>query len=219
MVHLIFKALLYISYFSIGVPFYFLLRKKYILKFQQYRSLGILFSVCLISDLVGYILIKNNISNHFTNNIYFIVSFGVISFMYACLLPGVKLAIYSVYAATVCLFFWDTFCVQSIFGVQSYVVTLCSVLSLGYSITYYDYLLEITPSVTITRYPFFWINTAIAYYFGLNLFLFIFSTYIFGNLKDEEIISVWIFHNLNNVVKNVLFAIGLSRAHDKNIEV
>lgn len=139
--------------------------------------------------------------------------------MYTCLLPGVKLAIYSVYAATVCLFFWDTFCVQSIFGVQSYVVTLCSVLSLGYSITYYDYLLEITPSVTITRYPFFWINTAIAYYFGLNLFLFIFSTYIFGNLKDEEIISVWIFHNLNNVVKNVLFAIGLSRAHDKNIEV
>jgi hypothetical protein len=204
-----------VSYFSIVVPVCFLFRRKHVLKFRQYQLLGILFLVSAAADVAGYILIRNQISNHAVNNLYFLVSFILLSLMYMHLLSGIKHAIYSLIAASLCLFVWDTFCIQSIAGVQSYLLTFCGVLSIGYSFIYYDHLLDTIPATDIMRFPFFWINTAVAYYFGLNLFLFIFSTYIFENLKDEEILAVWSFHNLNNIVKNILFAVGLSRVKDE----
>lgn len=211
MVHLTFKVLLYISYFSIVVPIYFLFRKKHALKLRQYQLLGVLLLVSAVADMVGYILIRNDISNHVVNNIYFMVSFIVLSLMYAQPLVDARPSIYSFIGVAFCLFIWDTFCLQSITGVQSYIATFCAILSIGYAIIYYDHLLTTLPATNITRLPFFWINTAVTYYFGLNLFLFVFSTYIFENLKDEEILVVWIFHNVNNIIKNILYAIGLSR--------
>lgn len=210
MVHLIFKVLLYISYFSIVVPVYYLLRRKHVLKLRQYQLLGILFVVSALADAVSYVLIKNHISNHAVNNIYFLVSFIILSLIYTLLLPDVKQAIHSFIGVAFYIFIWDTFCIQSITGVQSYVLTFCAVLSLGYALVYFDNLLSKRPALVIMHDPFFWINSAFAYYFGLNLFLFIFSTYIFENLKDEEVVAVWIFHNLNNIIRNILFAIGLS---------
>lgn len=215
MVHLVFKVLLYISYFSIVVPLFFLFRERYILRFRQYQLLGILFLVSAIADAVGYILIRNQIPNHAVNNLYFLVSFVVLSLIYTHLVDGVRMAIYSLIAVCLCLFIWDTFCVQSIVGVQSYLLTFCCVLSIGYSIIYYDHLLDTIPARDIMRVPFFWVNTAIAYYFSLNLFIFIFSTYIFESLKDEEILVVWSFHNLNNIIRNILFAVGVSRVRNE----
>ena len=215
MVHLIFKVLLYISYFSIVVPIYCLLRKRHVLKLRQYQLFGVLLMVSLIADVVGYILILNQISNHAVNNIYFLVSFAVLSLMYARLLPDVKQAIYSFIGVACCIFIWDTFCIQTITGVQSYVITFCAILSIGYALIYYDHLLNKRPALYIMQYPFFWINSAVIYYFGLNLFLFAFSNYIFENLKDEEVIAVWAFHNLNNIIKNILFAVGLSFIESK----
>ena len=215
MVHLIFKVLLYISYFSIVVPIYCLLRKRHVLKLRQYQLFGVLLMVSLIADVVGYILILNQISNHAVNNIYFLVSFAVLSLMYARLLPDVKQAIYSFIGVACCIFIWDTFCIQTITGVQSYVITFCAILSIGYALIYYDHLLNKRPALYIMQYPFFWINSAVIYYFGLNLFLFAFSNYIFENLKDEEVIAVWAFHNVNNIIKNILFAVGLSFIESK----
>lgn len=215
MVHLIFKVLLYISYFSIVVPIYCLLRKRHVLKLRQYQLFGVLLMVSLIADVVGYVLILNQISNHAVNNIYFLVSFAVLSLMYARLLPDVKQAIYSFIGVACCIFIWDTFCIQTITGVQSYVITFCAILSIGYALIYYDHLLNKRPALYIMQYPFFWINSAVVYYFGLNLFLFAFSNYIFENLKDEEVIAVWAFHNVNNIIKNILFAVGLSFIESK----
>ena len=215
MVHLIFKVLLYISYFSIVVPIYCLLRKRHVLKLRQYQLFGVLLMVSLIADVVGYVLILNQISNHAVNNIYFLVSFAVLSLMYARLLPDVKQAIYSFIGVACCIFIWDTFCIQTITGVQSYVITFCAILSIGYALIYYDHLLNKRPALYIMQYPFFWINSAVVYYFGLNLFLFAFSNYIFENLKDEEVIAVWAFHNVNNIIKNILFAVGLSVIESK----
>lgn len=215
MVLLIFKVLLYISYFSIVVPIYCLFKKRHVLKLRQYQLLGILFLVSALADLVGYILIRNGISNHAVNNLYYLVSFTVLSLLYSRLLPDVRQAIYSFVGVACCVFIWDTFCIQSITGVQSYVITFCAVLSIGYAIIYYDHLLNKRPALYIMHYPFFWINSAVMYYFGLNLFLFAFSNYIFENLKDDEILAVWSFHNVNNIVRNILFATGLSFIESK----
>jgi len=218
MVHLIFKALLYVSYFSIVVPIYFFIKSKHVLKHREYRLLGVLFFVCAMSDAIGYVLIKNNMSNLIVNNVYFVLSFGILSLIYTQLLQGARIVIYLAYAATLVLFVFDSCCAQSITGVQSYVITLCSVLALGYSIVYFEHLRHTLPVANLTRSPFFWVNASVGYYFGLNLFIFVFSTYIFENLKEDEILAVWIFHNLNNIIKNILLGIGMyyaSRADEQ----
>ncbi len=209
---LIFKALLYISYFSIVVPFLFLFRRKHVLRSRQFQIVTVLLIVSVIADVIGYILIKNEISNLVINNLYFLASFVILSLLYARLLTGGRTAIYIFIGLTVCFSAWDSLTQQSITGVQSYVITLCSVLAFGYSLIYFDHLLHTSPASDLTKFPFFWINSAIMYYYGMNLFIFIFSTYIFENLKDNEILVVWIFHNVNNIIKNILLAIGIYHA-------
>lgn len=206
---IIFKALLYISYFSIVVPFFFLLRRKHVLRLRQYQLIAVLFLVSVIADVTGYVLIKNQISNLVINNLYFLAAFLILSGLYSHLLRGAKMVIYAFMAVVLCFFVWDSFSQQSITGVQSYVITLCSVLLLGYATVYYEHLLHTSPVTDLLRYPFFWINSAVTYYYGLNFFIFIFSTYIFENLKDHEIVVVWIFHNTNNIIKNILLAVGI----------
>jgi hypothetical protein len=200
------------------VPFYFLLKRKDVLRVRQYQLIAVLLLVSVVADVAGYILIKNKISNLVINNLYFVASFTILSLMYAGLLRGGRTVIYGLIVLALCFFIWDSVAAQSITGVQSYVITLCGVLLLGYSIVYYDYLLQITPASKLSKNPFFWVNSAVAYYYGLNLFIFIFSTYIFENLKDNEIIVVWIFHNLNNIIKNILMAIGVYQACKRSIK-
>jgi drug/metabolite transporter (DMT)-like permease len=209
------RALIYISYFSIVVPCYFLLRKKHILKFRQYRLLGILFLVSVVADAGSFILAHYGISNIPVINLYFIVSFGIISLMYARLLRSTKHAIYSFFGVTFAFFILDCYYIQGFGTLQSYVATLCGILAIGYSVIYYDHLLNTIPVSSIRRLPFFWINTAVAYYFSFNLFILVFGTFIFENLKEVEIHAVWVFHNLNNIIKNGLFAIGLYYAGEK----
>jgi len=209
---IIFKALLYISYFSIVVPFLFLFRRKHVLRSRQFQFVTVLLVVSVIADATGYILIKNELSNLVINNLYFLASFVILSLLYAQLLRAGRGAIYIFAALAICFFTWDSFTQQSITGVQSYVITFCSVLALTYSLIYFDHLLHTSPASNLAKFPLFWINSAIMYYYGMNLFIFIFSTYIFENLQDNEILVVWIFHNMNNIIKNVLLATGIYHA-------
>lgn len=179
---------------------------------RQFQIVTVLLIVSVIADATGYILIKNEISNLVINNLYFLASFVILSLLYARLLSGGSTAIYIFIAFTICFFTWDSLTQQSITGVQSYVITLCCVLAFGYSLIYFDHLLHTSPASNLAKFPFFWINSAIMYYYGMNLFIFIFSTYIFENLKDNEILVVWIFHNVNNIIKNILLAIGIYHA-------
>lgn len=179
---------------------------------RQFQIVTVLLIVSVIADATGYILIKNEISNLVINNLYFLASFVILSLLYARLLSGGSTAIYIFIAFTICFFTWDSLTQQSITGVQSYVITLCCVLAFGYSLIYFDHLLHTSPASNLAKVPFFWINSAIMYYYGMNLFIFIFSTYIFENLKDNEILLVWIFHNVNNIIKNILLAIGIYHA-------
>lgn len=179
---------------------------------RQFQIVTVLLIVSVIADVTGYILIRNEVSNLVINNLYFLASFVILSLLYGQLLSGGRRAIYIFIAFTICFFAWDSFTQQSITGVQSYVITLCSVLAFGYSLIYFDHLLHTSPASDLAKFPFFWINSAIMYYYGMNLFIFIFSTYIFENLKDNEILVVWIFHNVNNTIKNVLLAIGIYHA-------
>ena len=58
-------------------------------------------------------------------------------------------------------------------------------------------------------YTFTWINTGVLVYFCLNLFLFILGNYVLTKLDPPVSMMIWSFHNVNNILKNIFFAIGI----------
>lgn len=51
---------------------------------------------------------------------------------------------------------------------------------------------------------------AIMFYFLINLYLFISSSYMLTAADTTEAMTIWAYHNGNNIVKNVLFAFGMA---------
>ncbi len=79
---------------------------------------------------------------------------------------------------------------------------------IGLAVVFFYRLMKDLPALEIQRLRMFWINTAILIYFSGNLFLFIFNDYLVSVLKNNLEVY-WSFHNLLNIAKNLLFAIGL----------
>jgi hypothetical protein len=55
-----------------------------------------------------------------------------------------------------------------------------------------------------------WINSGILFYFSFNLFLFVMSSYVLTHLEQELTLIIWSFHNVNNIIKNILVGLGIS---------
>ena len=87
----------------------------------------------------------------------------------------------------------------------------CIVLIVYASISYYN--LFKNPSAD-KRFNLFvlWINMGVLFYFFFNLYLFGISNYILKQMFRDDAMIIWGSHSFNNVVKNVLFAIGLYEA-------
>lgn len=65
--------------------------------------------------------------------------------------------------------------------------------------------------VNIHRLPILWISFATLFYYSGNLFVFLTS----GYLEDypDTLILTWMFHNVLNVTKNMLFAVALWQSY------
>lgn len=88
--------------------------------------------------------------------------------------------------------------------------TISGAIMIIFSITYAIYLLSVLPTVNILVHPPAWINGGVFFYFAFSLFLFMISNYILLKLDREVGLVIWSFHNMNNMIKNILFGVGLS---------
>lgn len=107
----------------------------------------------------------------------------------------------------VCFFLAELFILQK-GQLNSYSVTLSSVVFIVFSVRYFYILIRDLPTTQIQRLPMFWVNTAVLTYFAGNLFLFAMRSYLINVLKDDQTIY-WSFHNFLNIGKNLLFAVAL----------
>jgi len=214
MVEFLSGVVVYISYlsaFSPLLPLCLILRRRRLLGKRVFILLLGLLITSLVSDLVCYVLAKSHISTMSVVNVYFIVEFLILSALYAYLLADVKKYIYTIAIACASFFVINSIYVQGVEVVQSYTATLCSVITIGYCLILFHDLIGNLPSFFISRNYLFWLNTGVVYYYSFNLLLFIFSTYVFLNLSRQEVMAVWLFHNLNNIIKHILFSIAIYR--------
>lgn len=193
---------------SVGLPVIIYLTKlRYVSR--PLHFIGALSIVSALSDLAAYFLYSQGESTVILFNVYYIILFSLLAWFYnEILLPqnGRKtllagLAIYFL------AFVLTTFYVQSFSQYQTFMWTITGMIMIFFSISYFINLFA--ARINMSHYELLWINSGVLLYFSLNLFLFVMSSYILTRLDPEISLLIWSFHNVNNIMKNLLFGFGI----------
>jgi hypothetical protein len=171
--------------------------------------IGMLAILSAASDFAGYFLSAHGKSTVVLFNTYYVVLFGLLSWFYY-LVTETRSARTIVQAGAVIyaiLFVIISVYEQSFMQYQTLMWTITGMAMIFFSISYFIHLFAARNAMT--NFELLWINSGILLYFSLNLFLFVMSDYVLTKLDPEISVLIWGFHNVNNIMKNVLFGCGL----------
>lgn len=179
---------------------------------RRIHIIGLLIFVSAVCDVLGYIRFQNGQSTAVLFNLYYLALFGFLWWFYheivfigtRRLITYIGLAVYLQSLILITLF------VQDFYHHQSLLWLISGIIMLVFSIEYFLYLFSTGPGVNLLNYTTMWINSGVLLYFAFNLFLFILSNFLFDQEDNDVGLAIWSFHNVNNIIKNVLFGIGLS---------
>jgi hypothetical protein len=117
---------------------------------------------------------------------------------------GAKITLWSFPFLTLCC----SILFQPITEYQSSVRVVGGVLMISFALMYFWQIYLYLPAENLVRFLKGWINIAVFCYFSFNVFLFACGNYIFQNESTVVAMAFWSFHNINNIIKNCLFAVG-----------
>lgn len=172
--------------------------------------IGAIVVVSAICDLLAYFIGGAGISTALVINGYFFIFFILLSWFYSVVLQTARgkktvqwgLGIYIVAYIVVAIFF------QSFTQYQTLMWTTAGAICIIYSISYF--ISVFSAMRPMNDFGLLWINSGILFYFSFNLFLFVMSSYVLTRLEPELGMIVWSFHNVNNIIKNILIGLGIS---------
>jgi hypothetical protein len=176
----------------------------------ELKLIWLLITLSIITDFLGGLLSYNlNISNLFLLNIYIVIESILLLVVYFLIIKNYKwkliisilIALFIIYAL-----FFSNF--KSIKSLDNIVLTSESLSIMALSIIYFHCLLKFPVHKNLLYIPFFWINTALIFYFVGNLFLHLFSTYLQEHALYTffELWGIW--HSLLNILFYSLISIG-----------
>jgi hypothetical protein len=207
------------SSLSVAIPL-----AVYFARFRQHnkpaRIISLLLFIATACDLAGYLLFRAQKSTAVVFNIYYTLMFLVLSWFYYEIIfrEKFKLATLLGLAVYVLSFVLITFYVQDFFFYQNLIWIIGGIIMVLYSITYFVNSLSALPNTYLFDDGTTWINTGILFYFSFSLFLFSMGDYLFNRQDPQVTLLLWSTHNVNNIIKNALFAIGLSVVHKRSSE-
>ncbi|MBS1505240.1 MAG: hypothetical protein JSS79_01230 [Bacteroidetes bacterium] len=203
---------LVISYLSDGsallpiVIGFLLLQKK-----NSDRVLLYLWLLTITAFLLDISSVLIVLGDNLFGNIYRLAEFHflLVSYFFAFGRKTLKLFI------TIAIVYTSFFFVDLIFlqakQLTSFSVTLTAAVFIIFSVLHFFKLMRDLPSTHIHQLPMFWVDTAVLVYFAGAFFIFLLRNYLIEVLKDDQIVY-WSLHNILNIIKNILFAIGLWHA-------
>lgn len=151
--------------------------------------------VSFVFDIVGRVLWWNKIPNLFVGNMYAIIEFAIISFIYKfefkSFIP--KYWLETVVGVTVCFFLYNLLWGQGFFFNNTLSKTIESVLLILFSLLYFHKTIKELKITRLEATPMFWFNSGVLLYFSGSLFIFIFSNYLLTYSKELGI-QIWAIH-------------------------
>lgn len=166
--------------------------------------------VGLVSDVLGSILGSFAINNLWVGDVFMFIQFTILLYIFSRQFQR-KLPFVVVYLIIV-LFYSFAYP----FGNQAMVTLVRSnavdgLLLVIISIAFFYKLLNELKVTNIQRLPILWISFATLFYYSGNFFVFLASGYL--EQDPDTFILFWMLHNVLNVIKNILFAIGLWQSY------
>lgn len=178
---------------------------------RQVHIIGILIIVSGLCDLIGLILFHRSQSTVVLFNTYYAVLFMLLTWFYyeVLFINTRRIMIWIGLAVYLQSFILVTAFVQNFLQYQTLMWLITAVIMITYSIAYFFYSLSTITTSGYFGYSLIWINIGVMIYFCLNLFLFLMGNYVLTKLDPETSAMIWSSHNINNIIKNVLFAVGI----------
>ena len=203
-------AITVFSIFSFLIP----LVARLVIRHQEKSIIwNLLLALFVVSggvDLITFFSKVSRVQSASLINSYTIIQFFLLGFIYFELyLREHRSIFYAAVGVYVVFEILNSIFLQPFNTFQNFSWTLTGIIFIMFAIGWKLHIFVTTPVLKLNKYPYFWINTAILCYFSVNLFLFILTNYVFTNMTESLGRIFWSFHNFNNIVKNVLFAIGL----------
>jgi hypothetical protein len=179
---------------------------------RQVHIIGMLIIVSGVCDVIGMVLFSRNQSTVVLFNTYYALMFALLTWFYyeALFVNSRRMMIWVGLAIYVQSFVLVTVYVQSFLEYQTLMWVIGAIILIIYSIAYFFHSLSTISASGYFGYSLIWINIGIMIYFCLNLFLFVMGNYVLTRLDPETSAMIWSSHNINNIIKNILFAIGIS---------
>ena len=203
------EVIRFASIFSVLLPLILYLTKIRSAS-RSIHKIGGLVLLSAVSDFIAWYFFNTGQSTVFLVNSYYLAVFAFLAWFYYGLFVQQKLrnvvvtgaAVYAIAFVLITLF------VQPYGEYQTFMWTLTGMIAMIFSIAYF--LSVFSAEQPMDNHGLLWINSGILYYFSFNLFLFVMSSYVLTQLAPELTKLIWSFHNVNNIVKNVLLALGIS---------
>ena len=176
--------------------------------------IGSLLVIAALSDVAGYILFKSGQSTAVVFNVYYTLLFVLLCWFYYSIFfkhkhtfaVGLGIAIYFV------SFLLITFFIQDFFYYQNLIWMIAGIILIVYSIAYFINSLSSIPSIHLFESSLTWFNSGVLFYFSFSIFLFSMGDYLFSKQDPQVTLLLWSTHNINNIIKNILFTIGMALA-------
>lgn len=234
--------LMYISRFSVLIPLFFVLAGENRFKIKTLNLLGGLLLVSGLTDMSTYIMGARQINTAFVSNLYTLLEFSLLCLIFINLLSTQKRLIYTLMGIFFAFFLLNSLQIQKLTEFQGYALTLEGVFLLILSILYFikhvkliNTPIPISPEISEqnlrestklyesifnpTNHLNLWINSAVFFYFVMDIYLFCMSSYVFKNESEDLAMTFWSFHNVSNIVKNGMFATGIYYAGIKTVRL
>jgi hypothetical protein len=208
-----------LSNFSVCIPII-----VYFIKFKnlprQNHVIGVLVITSMVFDVIGLIRFSYSLSNIFLFNSYYIIWYVLLTiYYYLILFRKAKKQYFKLGIAVVAVGYTVvTIFAQGIDEYQSYAWTIISLVLASYGIIYTSHQVKNTPVFDRNFQSKLFINGGIVVFTLFSFFLFVFDQYLLS-VKPEIVGVTWSFHNVNNIVKNIVFAIGLYYSGKSNISL
>lgn len=194
---------------SLLLPLFFYLRSRHSTT-RPIHIIGLLVIVSGLSDMAGYVLMLQQQSTIVLFNLYYMVLFGLLTWFYYRVLfaPTGRVWAWLGSGFYVLAFIAITAFAQPFSQYQTLLWLVTAVIMIIYSVAYFFYSLSGAGSSGYFASGNIWINIGVMIYFVMNLYLFVMGDYVLTQLDAETSALIWSSHNLNNILKNTLFAIG-----------